>query len=69
MAPTYYALLLLLLYLLHMIFAFHRIYGESWGKTAVKALLLHGLYILVMASVLFALIIWLLLPLMQRSGW
>ena len=64
-----YALLLLLLYLLHMIFAFHRIYGESWGKTAVKALLLHGLYILVMASVLFALIIWLLLPLMQRSGW
>lgn len=64
-----YALLLLGLYLLHMIFALHRIYGDSWGKTAIKALLLHGFYSLVMAIVLIGLFIWRLFPLIEQNGW
>ena len=67
--PGNYGLLMLGLYMLHMVFAFHRIYGESWAKTAVKALLIHGVYMLIMSAVLFALFIWLLLPLMKENGW
>lgn len=64
-----YALLLLVLYLLHMVFAFHRIYRDSWGKTAVKAVLIHGFYMTVMTVVLFAIFIWLIFPLMEENGW
>lgn len=64
-----YALLLLGLYMLHMIFALHRIYGDSWVKTSFKALLLYGFYSLVMAIVLFGLFIWRLFPMMKQNGW
>lgn len=64
-----YALLLLLLYLLHMVFAFHRIYRNSWSKTAVKAVLIHGFYMTVMIVALFAIFIWLVHPLMKENGW
>lgn len=64
-----YALLLLALYLLHMVFALHRIYGDSWVKTVVKTLLAHGIYIFVMASVFLGIFIWLLFPLMRENGW
>ena len=65
----HYALLLLLLYLLHMVFAFHRIYRNSWSKTAVKAVLIHGFYMTVMAVVLLAIFIWLIYPLIEENGW
>ena len=67
--PGNYALLLLVLYLLHMVFAFHRIYRNDWGKTAVKAVLIHGFYMTVMLVVLFAIFIWLIYPLMEENGW
>lgn len=63
------ALLLLGLYLLYMIFAFHRIYRNNWGKTAVKAVLMHGFYMAVMAVVLLAIFIWLIYPLIEENGW
>lgn len=56
-------------YLLHMVFAFHRIYRNDWGKTAVKAVLIHGFYMTVMLVVLFAIFIWLIYPLMEENGW
>lgn len=63
------ALLLLGLYLLYMIFAFHRIYRNNWGKIAVKAVLIHGFYMAVMAVVLLAIFIWLIYPLIEENGW
>lgn len=67
--PGNLALLMLALYLLHMIFAFHRIYGNSWGRSTVKALVIHGFYMTVMVIVLFAIFIWLLFPLMKENNW
>ena len=52
-----------------MIFAFHRIYRNNWGKTAVKAVLMHGFYMAVMAVVLLAIFIWLIYPLIEENGW
>lgn len=63
------AMLMLLLYLLYMASAFHRIYRNGWGTSAVKALVIHGFYILVMSAVLLAIFIWLLYPLMEENGW
>lgn len=67
--PGYYTLLLLGIYLTHMVFTFHRVYGDGWAKTAFKALLVHGLYMLVMSVVLLGLFIWLIFPLMKENGW
>ena len=67
--PGNLALLMLALYLLHMVSAFHRIYGNSWGRSAFKALVIHGFYMTVMVIVLFAIFIWLLFPLMKENNW
>ena len=68
-SPGYYALLLLGFYLLHMVFVFHRVYGDGWAKTSFKALLIHGFYMFVMSVVLLGLFIWLILPLMKENNW
>lgn len=67
--PGNWAMALLALYLLHMIFVFHRIYGNGWGKTVVKSLLIHGFYMFVMVIILFGLFIWLIYPLMKENNW
>ena len=60
---------LLGLFLLYMTLSFHRVYGNGWIKSAVKSVLIYCIYLIFTASVLIAVLIAVVAPLIEENGW
>lgn len=56
-------------FLLYMTLALHRVYGNGWIKSAVKTLLLYGIYLIFTIIILVTALVIVVLPIVQENGW
>ena len=57
------------IFLLYMVLALRRVYGNGWIKSTVKAVLLYGVYLIFTTIILATALVILVLPIVQENGW